>query len=403
MKNINNYKIKEKKILLRVDLNVPVVGKTITDKSRIVSLKSTIKKLIDSKNKIFLLSHFGRPKGRYDKRLSLEFICPILAKEFEVVKINFIKNLDSEEIKITSNNMSFGEICLLENIRFYEDEEKNDLKFAKELSKNFDIYINDAFSASHRSHASIVGITNFLPSIAGNNMLHELNNLEIFFKNPKKPNTAIIGGSKISTKIALLNHLVENFDNIIIVGAMANTFLLANGFKVGRSLVEKQLVKIAQEIMIKAKNYNCNLVLPIDVVCSNNLQDVKNIRKCNIENVFADQMILDVGKKTIANINKVLLLSSMILWNGPLGAFEYAPFNQATIKMIENIKKNINKSNVIILAGGGDTVSAIRMAKAYDSFTYVSNAGGAFLEWLEGKESPGVRALKENQQNYSSI
>ena len=397
MKTLNNYNIKEKNVLLRADLNVPVVNGFITEKSRIVSIKSSIHKLIKGKNKIFLLSHFGRPKGKYNKKFSLEFMCSVLVKEFEIEKIHFIKAFNDEYIEEKIKNMSFGDVCLLENIRFYEGEEKNDMNFAKELAKNFDVYVNDAFSASHRQHASIVGITHYLPSLAGNSLLDEINNLEIFFNNSQKPNTAILGGSKISTKTELIHNLIEYFDNIIIGGAMANTFLLAKGFNVGKSLVEKELIETTNQILKKAINYNCNIILPTDVVCSNDLNDSINIRHSDIDDILTDQMILDIGNKTIQVITKTLLSSNMILWNGPLGAFEYRPFNYATIQIANTIKKNAKLRNIITLAGGGDTISAIKMAKSEEGFSYISKAGGAFLEWLKGNESPGIKALKENK------
>ena len=249
MKTVNNYYIKEKNVLLRADLNVPVVNGFITEKSRIISIKSSIHKLINGKNKIFLLSHFGRPKGKYNNKFSLEFMCSVLSKEFEIEKIHFIKALKDQYIEEKINNMSFGDVCLLENIRFYEGEEKNDMNFAKELAKNFDVYVNDAFSASHRQHASIVGITHYLPSVAGDSLLDEINNLEIFFNNPHKPKTAILGGSKISTKTELIHNLIEYFDNIVIGGAMANTFLLSKGFSVGKSLVEKEFIENTNKIL----------------------------------------------------------------------------------------------------------------------------------------------------------
>ena len=360
-------------------------------------IKPTINKVIQGNNKIFLLSHFGRPKGTYNKKLSLKFMCSDLAEEFKLEKIHFIKEIKSQAISETINDISFGDVCLLENIRFYKKEEINDLNFAKELAKNFDVYINDAFSASHRHHASIVGITKYLPSVAGDSLLEEINNIEIFFNNPRKPNTAILGGSKISTKTKLIHNLIEYFDNIIIGGAMANTFLLVKGFNVGKSLVEKELKETTNKILKKAINHNCNIILPTDVVCSNDMNDSINIRHSDIDDIWSDQMILDIGNKTIQVIKKTLLSSNMILWNGPLGAFEYKPFNYGTIQIANIIKENAKLRNFITLAGGGDTISAIKMAKAEEGFTYISNAGGAFLEWLEGKESPGIKALKENK------
>ena len=396
MKTINNYYIEKKKVLFRADLNVPVVNGVITEKSRIAAIKPSVKKLIEKKNKIFLLSHFGRPEGKYNKKFSLEFMCIALAKELEIVKIHFIKSFNDQDIRKTINDMKFGDVCLFENVRFCAGEEKNDSNFARGLTKNFDVYVNDAFSASHRYHASIVGVTHFLPSIAGYGLLEEIKNLKLFFDNPRKPNTAILGGSKISTKIGLINNLIVHFNNIVIGGAMANTFLVAEGFSIGNSFFEKELESVAKSILKKAKNANCNIILPTDVVCSNNLEDSANIRNSDIKNILPDQMILDIGNKSIQAIKETLLKSSMVLWNGPLGAFEYKPFDRATIEIANAIKKNSKLLNIIAIAGGGDTISAIKKANAEDGFSYISNAGGAFLEWLEGNESPGIKALKEN-------
>jgi len=399
MRTINDYSIKKKNIILRVDLNVPVIDGKISDNSRIESIKSTTKKLIAGQNKIFILSHFGRPKGKYVKKFSLEFICQPLCKDLNLENIHFLDSVDGQKIINKQKSMNYGEICLLENIRFYPEEEKNDINFAKKLSQFFDIYINDAFSASHRNHASIAAITKFLPSLAGDSFINEIKNLDLFINNPKRPNTAIIGGSKISTKISLLNNLIEYFDNIIVGGAMANTFLLAKGLDIGTSLVEKNYIDLANEILLKSKKFSCNFFLPVDVVSSNNIKDKTNVRHSKVDNVLSNQMILDIGDTSIKKINEILLKSKMILWNGPLGVFEHKPFDYGTMELNSIIKKYSKKLAITTLAGGGDTISAIKMARSENSFTYISNAGGAFLEWFEGKESPGVRALKENMNN----
>jgi len=396
MKTINNFEIKEKKLLIRADLNVPVTNGKIADLSRIIAIKSSIHKMIKNKNKIFLISHFGRPKGKYNKKYSLRFICKTLADELGIEKIKFVDSYDKNKITEIQNNLKFGEVCLFENVRFNEGEEINDLNFAKKLSECFDIYINDAFSASHRNHASIVGITNYLPSVAGDHMIKEIKYLNLHLKKPKKPNTAIIGGSKISTKIKLLNNLIEHFDNIILGGAMANNFLKAKNLSIGKSLIENKLIDEASKILTKAKNFDCNFVLPMDVVCSSNISDLENIVHCKVENILPDRMILDIGNQSIEKIKKILLKSKMILWNGPLGAFEFEPFDNATKEVVNTINQNSKKINFTTIAGGGDTISAIKMFKGESAFSYISNAGGAFLEWLEGKESPGVKALKDN-------
>jgi len=398
MKTLDNYNIKEKKILVRVDLNVPVLEGIIQEKSRIEIIKPTIKKLQKQKNKIFLLSHFGRPKGK-NNNYSLRFICEVLEKELNLTKIYFLDNLNNDEIKKTLNKMNSGDVCLLENIRFYPDEESNNIGFSKKLSKNFDVFINDAFSVSHRSHASIVGIPKFLPSLAGYSLLDEIKNIDDFVKNPKKPYLTIIGGSKISTKINLLYNLIKTSDTIVIGGAMANTFLHAKGINIGNSLCEKDLSTTALSIIDKSKDYNCEIILPIDVVCANNLNDEINIKNCNVNNIDPNQMALDIGINTTELIVKYILKSKMILWNGPTGAFEYKPFAKSSIQIANTIKNNSKLQNISCLAGGGDTISVIKVANAEKGFTYISKAGGAFLEWLEGKGSPGIIALKENLSN----
>jgi len=398
MKNLTNSEIIGKKILLRVDLNVPVVKNKIIDKSRIHTIRQTLNKLKENQNKIFLISHFGRPKGKINKKYSLKFLCPILKIEFALNKIFFLESLDENKIKKTIQRMNLGDVCLLENIRFYPDEEKNNLDFAKNISKNFDIFVNDAFSASHRIHSSIVGIPKFLPSYAGYSLIEEVKNINLFVNNPKKPNLAIIGGSKISTKINLLYNLIEKCDFIAIGGAMANTFLFAKGIDVGISLFEKNSIKIALSIMKKAEKIGCKIILPKDVVCAENLYDTKNIKQVNVESILSNQMVLDIGEKTVKEITLYILKSKAILWNGPMGAFEYKPFDKSSITIANVINKHI-KSDILTIAGGGDTISVINIAKAKNGFTYISRAGGAFLEWLEGKDSPGVDALKNNKTN----
>ncbi len=395
MKNLANYKIKNKKILFRADLNVPLVNDIITDVSRIIAIKSSIKKLISNNNKIFIIAHFGRPKGQTIKKYSIKFILPTLKKIFSLDKVYFLNKLDLKSIKKLTEEMKPGELCLVENIRFQKEEEKINLHFAKNISNLFDVYVNDAFSASHRNHTSIIGFPKFLPSVAGNHLIKEINNIESFFKNLKKPSMAIIGGSKISTKIEILNYLVEQFNSIAIGGAMANTFLLANKINIGNSLVEKNLIQEAKNIQLKAKKLNCKLILPVDVVCGKSIKD-KNPANRSINEIKSNDMILDIGENTTKLINKNIINSRMVLWNGPVGAFEFKPYDKATNAIAKIIKSKAKKLNINILAGGGDTVSAIKNTNAEDGFNYISNAGGAFLEWLEGNQSPGVIALKEN-------
>ncbi|MDC0057445.1 phosphoglycerate kinase [Alphaproteobacteria bacterium] len=399
MKTINNYSVNGQKVLIRVDLNVPVLDGMITEKSRIKAIKPTIEKLLKHKNKIFLISHFGRPGGKFNKKYSLKFICSALQEELEINRIHFLESFNIYDIKNKIHKMNFGEICLFENIRFCPEEERNDLNFIHEICKNFDVYVNDAFSASHRNHASIVGAPKYLPSLAGESLLEEIKNIDPFINKPIKPNVAIIGGSKISTKIDLLHNLAEFFDTIVIGGAMANTFLNAQNIDIGNSLCEKNLLNTALSIMEKAENLNCKIVLPVDVVCAKNIKDNSGIRHCDITNILPDQMVLDVGSKTSKIISEIILKARMVLWNGPLGALEHKPFEKSSVAVANVIKNNAKILNITTLAGGGDTISAIKLARAEKTFSYISKAGGAFLEWLEGKESPGVIALKKNLIN----
>ena len=396
MKDLNTYKVFKKKVLFRADLNVPSVNGKITDYSRVNSIVPSIKQLTSNKNKVFIISHYGRPRGKVDKNYSLKFLCEDLKKILKIPKIYFLETFDDAIINDKISQMKDGEVCLFENIRFNSGEELNDLSFAKSLSSNFDIFVNDAFSASHRNHSSIVGISNFLPSIAGLSLIKEIKNLDNFLKKAEKPSLAIIGGSKISTKIKVINNLIELFDTVVIAGAMANTFLFSNNIKIGTSLVEKDHIEISKQIQKKAKLSKCKIILPIDAVCSTDLKDKDNIRTCKVENIFSEHMILDIGERTSKLISDEILNSRSVLWNGPLGAFENKPFETSSVYVANTIKKYSKNLHIKTMAGGGDTIAVINLAKAKDGFSYLSNAGGAFLEWLEGNESPGFLALEKN-------
>ena len=396
MKTLKNFPVKGKNVLLRVDLNVPVHDGIIIDKTRLHGIKSTVRELCSSKNKVFLLSHFGRPKGQLNNQYTLECLTGVLADILSVEKIYFVSSCYGEKVKQQIKLMKPGEICLLENVRFNKDEEKNDSNFSKLLAEYFDVYINDAFSASHRNHASIVGVTRYLPSLAGNSFIKEIENLDKLLNKTSKQTTVIIGGSKVSTKLKLLKNIVKICNTLIIGGAMANTFLLAKGFNMGKSLVEENLLLDANRILEKSKNFETDVVLPVDLVCSNSIDDTNNIRLVDVKNLYSNQMALDIGYKSISLIKSIIIKSDIILWNGPLGAFEYKPYDNSTNEITKIIKNYAPKLNITTIAGGGDTIAAIKRARAEKSFTYISAAGGAFLEWLEGKESPGVKALKEN-------
>ena len=396
MKTINNFQIRDKNVLFRADLNVPVKDGIVIDQTRIYSIQSSVNQLRTNNNKIFLLSHFGRPNGKINNKYSLKFLCKIIANIFQIEEVHFMNSLDSREIETKKNLMNGGDICLLENIRFYEGEEKNDLHLAKMIAEYFDVYVNDAFSVSHRNHVSVQSITNYLPSVAGNNLVKEIENLNKLFKSPIRPNAAIIGGSKVSSKLLLLNNMIESFNTLIIGGALANTFLFAQGYNMGKSFVEKYLIKDAIDILDKSKKFKTKIILPIDLICSNKIDDSININTIDINKIESEQIAFDIGENTIILIKKILQSSKLILWNGPLGAFEYKPFDEGTNEVLNIIKNLTSSHNITTIAGGGDTIAAIKKANAENSFTYISTGGGAFLEWLEGKESPGVKALRDN-------
>ena len=399
MKFLDNIDLKNKKIVFRADLNIPVLNGKVTDYSRIKSIVPSINQLLKNNNKVFILAHFGRPKGKINKKYSLEFLCNELATILNKEKIHFIEAFEDTVINKKIDEMHQGDICLFENIRFNPEEETNDINFAKKLSLHFDYFINDAFSASHRNHSSIVGLPKFLPAAAGISFMNEIKNLDNFLNKAKKPNMAIIGGSKISTKIKVIYNLIDLFDTVIIGGAMANTFLYANNIEVGMSLFEKNFNENIKKILLKAKNFNCKIILPVDVVCSKEIMDKINVRHCSTNNVLNDQMILDIGENTVQIIKKEILKCKMLLWNGPLGAFEHKPFEMSSVEVANIINKYSVELEISSIAGGGDTISLIKLAKAEKGFEYISKAGGAFLEWLEGKESPGIKALKENKVN----
>ena len=397
MKQLDTFEIIKKKVLFRADLNVPVSNGKITDYSRVNSIIPSIKQLINNKNKIFIVAHYGRPKGEVNKKYSIEFLREELKLILKIPKIHFLETLNDEIIRKKISLMEEGEICLFENIRFNSGEELNDIDFAKNLSSNFDIFVNDAFSASHRNHSSIVGVPDFLPAVAGLSLIKEINNLDNFLNKAKKPNLAIIGGSKISTKIKVIYNLINLFDTVVIGGAMANTFLLSNNIKIGNSLIEKKYIEVAKDIQNKAKLKNCKIILPIDVVCSTSIKDTNNIRLCSVENIFKDHIIFDIGNQTSKLISDNILKSRSVLWNGPLGAFEHKPFETSSVDVANTINKYSKKLQINTMAGGGDTIALINSTKFQEGFNYLSNAGGAFLEWLEGNKSPGVLALENNR------
>ena len=388
IKDLDN--LSEKRVLLRLDLNVPLKNGIITDQTRIDKILPVINFLIKKKSKIIVISHVGRPKGKINEDLSLKPICENLEKKINQ-KVNLIKD---DILKLKRDDLfndSKEQIIFLENIRFYEEEELNDTSFSKHLSKLADIFVNDAFSCSHRAHASVSKITKFLPSYAGLQLETEIKALKKVTTDIKKPITCIIGGSKISTKIGIIKNFIPKFDNIIIVGGMANTILNYLGSPVGKSIKEDNCNSIINNIFETAKKYSCKIIYPMDVVVGKSLEDKSKIKELN--EVNNDDFILDIGPKTINKIKDIIESSETILWNGPAGYFENPSFALGSYEIAKKIVEK-NKNNLIYsIVGGGDTIAVLNQINVIDNFNFVSTAGGAFLEYLEGRKLPGIKAL----------
>ena len=391
MRNIQNLlDLNKKKILLRLDLNVPIKNGKILDSTRINKILPTINFLLKSNAKIIILSHVGRPNGKIVNELSLKPICENLKE-----KINLEIRLVTKNLKeINSNNLfinSDEKILMLENIRFYKEEEENNYEFAKHIASLGEIYVNEAFSCSHRAHSSIHEIPKFLPSYSGLQLETEINALKKITSEIKRPITCIIGGSKISTKINIIKNLIHKFDSIVIVGGMANNILEYKGIEIGNSIREKNCNKIIEEIFNISQKANCKIIYPEDVVVGNDLNGSSKIKELN--NILKDEMILDIGPKTIKKIKDIILNSNTILWNGPAGYFENINFANGSFEIAKEIAKETKNGNLYSVLGGGDTVSVINKIKLFNNFNFVSTAGGAFLEYLEGKKLPGIKAL----------
>ncbi len=388
----DNLDIKNKKIILRLDLNVPIKDKIILDDTRVALCLPFIKKLVEKKAKIIIISHLGRPKGVRDPELSLAPIYKYLKKNLPTNVFFFTGNFNDEsESKFSYLNE--GEIILIENIRFFKEETTNDEYFSKKLASLGDIYINDAFSCSHRKQSSIHCITKFMnKNFAGPLLKREIEAINLVVYNKKKPVTCIIGGSKISTKINVISKLIEQVDNLIIVGAMANNFLVYENIEIGKSLIEKGAKEIVQNIMQKAKNHNCEIIVPEDCIVGTDFDGVGKSKL--LDEVDSNEIILDIGMKTIEKIKNKINQSKTVLWNGPAGYFENKNFSHGTMAIAETISNNTIKKSLISILGGGDTIAAINKSKNKLSFTHLSTAGGAFLEYLEGKDLPGLSVLK---------
>ena len=391
-RTVDEADVRGKRVLVRVDLNVPVENGKVSDTTRIERVAATIREIADKGGKVILLSHFGRPKGP-DPAQSLKLLAPAIA---DVLKrpVAFADDCVGERAADAVNAMKPGDILCLENTRFHRGEERNDPEFVAQLAALGDIFVNDAFSASHRAHASVEGLGRRLPAYAGRAMQDELEALTKVLHSPIRPLAAIIGGAKVSTKLDLLGNLLTKVDILVIGGGMANTFLAARGHSVGKSLCERDLLPTAREIMDTAKATGREIVLPVDAVVAKTFAANTPSRVVAVDGVADDEMILDVGPRSIEHVCSVLARVKTLVWNGPFGAFELEPFDIGTVEVAEAAAELTAAGKIVTVAGGGDTVAALNAAGAADRLTYVSTAGGAFLEWLEGKPLPGVEVLK---------
>jgi len=386
--------ISGKRALVRVDLNVPMSDGAITDDTRLRAIAPTVTELADRGAKVLLLAHFGRPKGQKHSEMSLSMIVDALGKVLNR-EVMFVPEMAGPVTAQAVGILSSGDVAVLENSRFYPGEEKNDAELAKAVAANGDFYVNDAFSAAHRAHVTTEGLAHLLPAYAGRSMQRELEALEAALGNPQHPVAAVVGGAKVSTKLDVLTNLVTKVDHLIIGGGMANTFLAARGVDVGKSLCEHDLVDTANSIFLAAEKAGCTIHLPYDVAVAKEFApDPASLRMCNVHEVAADEMILDVGPAAVEALSDVLKTCRTLVWNGPLGAFELTPFDKATVALARTAAALTKEGSLISVAGGGDTVAALAHAGVQDDFSFVSTAGGAFLEWMEGNDLPGVKALQ---------
>jgi len=395
IKNIINEKVKDKSVFIRADLNIPMSDGKVTDFMRVERLVPTIKYLKSSGAKVIICSHFGRPEGIINKDYSLKPLINILSKALDS-EVKFTESCTGPKALKAKGSLISGEILLLENVRFHKGEATNDIQFAEELAQKCDIFVNDAFSCSHREHASLHAITNFLPSYSGILLNEEITALQSVLSSPSKPVAALVGGAKISTKINIIKYLMTKMDYLIIGGGMANTFLVAKGFAVGKSLFEKEAVEVAKSILEKSKKYNCEIILPMDLVVAKKFEANIDTQIVSSNMIPSDMMALDIGPKSIDKMNAILKNIKTLLWNGPLGAFEIEPFGKGTFSLAKVASDLTEEGKLITVAGGGDTAFALNKAGVTEKFTYVSSAGGAFLEWLEGVQLPSISVLSNN-------
>ncbi len=392
-RTLDDLDVAEKRVFVRVDFNVPMKDGAVADATRIERALPTIEELSKKGAKVILLSHYGRPKGAPHPEMSLKPVVKVLGNLLGG-PVDFAEDCIGEKASAAIKQMIEGDVLVLENTRFHAGEEQNDPVFVAALAENADLYVNDAFSAAHRAHASTEGLARVLPSAAGRAMEHELDYLTAALANPERPMMAVIGGAKISTKIELLLNLVAKADILVVGGGMANTFLFAKGAAIGKSLCEPDLASTALEIMDQAVKTGCEIILPIDVVVAKEFQAGTASEVVGFADVGADDMILDLGPESVDHIAAKIESARTVVWNGPLGAFEVQPFDTATVEAARFAARRVTEAGLVVVAGGGDTVAALNHAGVMKDFTYVSTAGGAFLEWLEGKELPGVKALE---------
>lgn len=386
---LDDISLSGKTALVRLDLNVPLADGKITDETRILHSLPTLKKLLAGDARIIVISHLGRPKGAPDPAFSLE---PVVVRLRELLPDTSI-GFETDPFRDGLMTDSQAEITVLENIRFFAEEESNDAAFAEKLAALGDLFVNDAFSCSHRAHASIVGLAQHLPTVAGEGLRQELDALEKALETPERPVTAIVGGAKVSTKVAVLENLLQKVDTIAIGGGMANTFLLAQGYDIGASLCDRESLTTARNILESAEESGCTILLPEDVMVAPKLASDAPTQIRTIEDIPADQMILDIGPAAIARFQEAIGSSKTVVWNGPMGVFETPPFDTGTVALARFTARQTTRSGLISVAGGGDTVAALNHARVTAEFSTVSTAGGAFLEWLEGKTLPGIEVL----------
>lgn len=394
---LDNVNVTHQNVLLRLDLNLPISNGTITDDTRIIRSLPTINQLLEKQAKIIILSHLGRPKGTIDLTYSLESVTKHL-QQFVKCPVIFAKDCIDEKAEIAIREAPYGSIIVLENLRFHKEEEKNDPDFAKKLASLGQLYINDAFSCTHRAHASVAAICDYLPSYAGRALEQELHALQLVLETPKKPVMAIVGGSKVSTKIELLQNLTHRVDYLVIGGGMANTFLAAQAIEIGQSLCEDDYIPTAQEILLEAEAQGCKIILPVDVVVTENIVADSESKTVSINKISPTQKVADIGSQSINRITGFMDQCHTLVWNGPVGVFEIEPFHQGSITLAHHIAVLTKAKKLVSVAGGGDTLAALAKANITNELTYTSTAGGAFLEWLEGKKLPGIIALQENKQ-----